>query len=159
MAAHRGIPQPPFGPDVGKGSITDIKLAKDALRGNSRFPIDAGLRARIIGWLEKVAAGEDPRAAVNACKALLQADTLNLREVELESKIDDDGNRKPGQLQVTVAGTVTHDHAMFTRIAGLTKSIGDGSGACPGDGVVAGDGVRELVDPRQCEVEDVSEAG
>lgn len=74
-----GVSEPlPFG-DVASSTRTDVSMALKALK--QRWPISQEKREKIIEWLMNVAEfSEDSRARVNAGKALIEADKLNMED-------------------------------------------------------------------------------
>lgn len=74
-----GVSTPlPFG-DAASSTRTDVSMALKALK--QRWPISEDKRAKIIEWLMDVAEkSDDSRARVNAGKALIEADKLNMEE-------------------------------------------------------------------------------
>lgn len=138
-----GVSTPlPFG-DAASSTRTDVSMALKALK--QRWPISEDKREKIIEWLMDVAEkSDDSRARVNAGKALIEADKLNMEEEKRAAGGD--------ILNVSLNGgnpiQVEHEHkptSVFARILALqTKSEQIASDS-------AGDGIRESLDTRHSE--------
>jgi hypothetical protein len=164
------IPAAPFA-DGGEGGYRrlpdlnkDIDVARRAL-GNERWPIGAQRRAAIVDWLVRILATcEDQRTQVNAAKALLAADKLNLDEARLEIQAElataklKEAEKPPASMTVNVAGDVNVANAVFDRIANLERAFA-GAADRSGEGVVPGDGTGESVDSRADQARHDTKAG
>lgn len=83
----KNVMEPPFAPG-GSGGPYNIKLAAQAIR--QRWPMSAEQRKEIVDWLLiVVACTDDARAKVNAAKALIEADKLNMEQEKRDQCIPD----------------------------------------------------------------------
>src|SRR5438094_8617859 len=132
------LPAVPFG-DGGKGTDrpdpADVALARRAI--NERWPIAPDQRASIVEWLVAVVGTTpDDRARVNAARALIQADVLNLEQEKRDLAIPDRAGVTTGGKPLPTAGDLkgVADAGLVARIAALEGRAG-AAAAGPGGGV------------------------
>lgn len=163
--ASTGIPAPAVEPGYRRlpELNKDIDLARRAL-GSERWPIGPEMRAEVIGWLRLIVnnPGTDARTMVNAFRAILTADKLNLEELKILAQLDKSdreaeaaeqarqqamqtliaANSTEVNVNVKHSGEVTVAHTVLNRIAALESAF---TGAADR----TGEGALPSLDPRK----------
>lgn len=110
----------------------DVRLAARAIR--NRWPISDSDRADVMRWLSETAATtDDDRSRIAACKAIIDADKLNMEQERRDLEI-------PDRVEVTATGAQPQNVTLnvFARIDSLSNAFiraagGEGEGGLPCD--------------------------